>query len=169
MPVAVLSGNRNFPGRVHAACSTHAFLASPPLVVAFALAGERRSRHPERADRPGRTGGRCASRDLWPTEDGDRAALARGCRPDDFADAYADAEASAGLAALEAPDGAALSLGSRLRPICAARRSSRSRPSERRLGRYVAQPLIVLGDDITTDHISPAGAIPRQERGRPTT
>jgi aconitate hydratase len=95
--------------------------------------------------------------DLWPSE-AEIAAVARiALDPADYAPAYAAAEASAAWAALEAPS-------TPLYPWDAGSTYLRRPPfarldAEARLGRYVATPLMVLGDDITTDHISPAGAI----------
>ncbi|MHC4042193.1 aconitate hydratase AcnA [Bradyrhizobium sp. 23AC] len=156
-PVAVLSGNRNFPGRVHAQVE-NSFLASPPLVVAFALAGD--ARRDILHDPIGRsTDGRDIQlSDLWPCGAEIDAALAQARDTTDYATAYEAAEASPDWAALDAPIDA-------LFPWDQASTYIRRPPfagqgKGARLGRYVATPLLVLGDDITTDHISPAGAIP---------
>jgi aconitate hydratase len=157
-PVAILSGNRNFPGRVHPQIED-AFLASPALVVAYALAGDAAidiARDPIGCDaqcRPVRLD------DLWPSGAEIDAVAALAMRPDDYAAAYELAEASPAWAALPAAD-------TPLYPWNASSTYLRRPPFARverepRLGRYSAAPLIVLGDDITTDHISPAGAIPR--------
>jgi aconitate hydratase len=158
-PVAVLSGNRNFPGRVHPQLEL-AFLASPPLVVAFALAGD--VLRDIQRDPLGRTAGGATVRlaDLWPDSAEIDAALARARDRDDCDVAYGAAEASRDWADLEAPDGA-------LFPWNDASTYIRRPPfagfgDGTRLGHYAAAPLLVLGDDITTDHISPAGAIPQQ-------
>jgi aconitate hydratase len=150
-PVGILSGNRNFPGRVHPRIED-AFLASPALVVAYALAGDAAidiARDPI---------GHAWLGDLWPSGAEIDAVAAQAMRPEDYAAAYEAREASAAWAALPAPGGA-------LYPWDAAstylRRPSFARiEREDRLGQYRAAPLIVLGDDVTTDHISPAGAIP---------
>jgi aconitate hydratase len=155
-PVAVLSGNRNFPGRVHTQVE-NAFLASPPLVVAFALAGDalRDILH----DPIGRStaGENIRLADLWPTGAEIDAALAVARDATDYSTAYDAAEASADWAALDAPretlfpwDQASTYI--RRPPFASLGKGTR-------LGRYAATPLLVLGDDITTDHISPAGAI----------
>ena len=159
LQAAVLSGNRNFPGRVHPQLEA-GFLASPPLVVAFALAGdvERDILRDDIAP-----GVRLA--DLWPTGAQIDAALAAAADPRDVAAAYDEAEASRLWADLGAPD-------TPLFPWDAASTYIRRPPfaamdAGNRLGRYAARPLLVLGDDITTDHISPAGAIPAaSEAGR---
>ncbi len=159
LQAAVLSGNRNFPGRVHPQLEA-GFLASPPLVVAFALAGdvERDILRDDIAP-----GVRLA--DLWPTGAEIDAALAAGADPRDFAAAYDEAEASRLWSDLDAPATALFpwdeaSTYIRRPPFASAGDGTR-------LGRYTARPLLVLGDDITTDHISPAGAIPASgEAGR---
>ena len=155
---AVLSGNRNFPGRVHALVD-HAFLASPPLVVAFGLAGSVDldiSREPVGR---GRHGEPVFLKDLWPGEEEIAAAHAEALDADDFVKAYADVGGGPAWAALEAPTGRAFPVGSPLDlPPAPAVRGAPKRASG--VEELEAQPLIVLGDDITTDHISPAGAIP---------
>jgi aconitate hydratase len=159
VPVAVLSGNRNFPGRIHPRLEA-AFLGSPPLVVAFALAGD--INRNILADPIGRTSAGTAVRlaDLWPTDEEIDAALAPALHRDDYDDCYGRAEASADWAALEAP-------GTALFPWDGASTYIRRPPfagfgAGTRLGSYRAHALMVLGDDVTTDHISPAGAIPEQ-------
>ncbi len=163
-PVGILSGNRNFPGRVHPQIDD-AFLASPPLVVAYALAGDAAidiASDPIGHDAAGRA---IRLADLWPSGEEIDAVLAHAVRADDFAPAYDAAEASAAWAALAAPSGALYpwhhdSTYLRRPPFVRA-------DAESRLGRYIAAPILVLGDDVTTDHISPAGAIPRDgEAGR---
>jgi len=153
LQVAVLSGNRNFPGRVHPQLDA-GFLASPPLVVAFALAGdvERDILRDEIA--PG-----VRLSDLWPKGEEIDAALARAGDAGDFAAAYDRAEASELWRDLDAPDTA-------LFPWDPASTYIRRPPfadfAKPRAQRVMAAPILVLGDDITTDHISPAGAIPRK-------
>jgi aconitate hydratase len=161
-PVAVLSGNRNFPGRVHSDLEA-GFLASPPMVVAFALAGD--------VDRDifidpiGHQDGRAVHlADLWPTGPEIDDAM-KAVDPNDIAPAYDRAEASEVWRALQAPDTPLFpwndaSTYIRRPPFAAA-------DQETCIGHFVAHPLLVLGDDMTTDHISPAGQIPAQgEAGR---
>ncbi|MDB5737510.1 MAG: aconitate hydratase domain protein [Sphingomonas bacterium] len=155
-PVGILSGNRNFPGRVHPLIED-AFLASPPLVVAFALMGDAArdiSRDPIGAASDGRV---IRLADLWPSGAEIDAVAAEAMRPGDYAPAYDAAEASTAWANLAVPTGA-------LYPWEATSTYLRRPPFARvdtqtRLGTYAATPILVLGDDITTDHISPAGAI----------
>jgi aconitate hydratase len=156
VPVAVLSGNRNFPGRVHPQLEA-GFLASPPLVVAFALAGDVCRdilSDPIARSADGREIGLA---DLWPTGAEIDAALASAADIGDFASAYAQAEASEAWSRLDAPS-------TPLFPWNQASTYIRRPPfagfgKGTRLGTYEAQPILVLGDDITTDHISPAGQI----------
>lgn len=157
LPVAVLSGNRNFPGRVHPQLEA-GFLASPPLVVAFALAGD--VNRNILADPIGRSasGEDIRLADLWPTGDEIDAALAMAIDAGDYDTSYDEAEASDTWRVLDAP-------GTPLFPWNENSTYIRRPPfagfgKGTLLGTYAAQPLLVLGDDITTDHISPAGAVP---------
>ncbi|TPG47073.1 aconitate hydratase AcnA [Roseomonas nepalensis] len=156
-PVAVLSGNRNFPGRVHAAIES-ALLASPPLVVAYAVAGRAGidvARDPLATGADGRL---VHLRDLWPRAAEIDAVASGALDPADIAAAGAEADASAAWAELDAPatprfpwDPASTYL--RRPPFVT------FGPAGTPAGTLDAHPLMVLGDDITTDHISPAGAI----------
>jgi aconitate hydratase len=163
-PVAVLSGNRNFPGRVHRRI-TEAYLASPPLVVAYALAGDFDRRIETEPVGHSPTGQAVYLHELWPADDEVDAVVALVGRPTDVATAYDCAESNSSWAALAAPTGP-------LYPWNPASTYLRPPPfatvdAPTRLGRYTAHPLLVLGDDVTTDHISPAGAIPAaSEAGR---
>jgi aconitate hydratase len=155
-PVAVLSGNRNFPGRVHPQIEA-SFLASPPLVVAYALAGD--VNRDIVSDPIGRAAnGRAVHlRDVWPTGAEIDQAVTDSVSTDDFAKAYEQAEENEIWRRLDAPSAP-------LFPWDEASSYIRRPPfasalGESRLGSYVAHPLLVLGDDVTTDHISPAGQI----------
>lgn len=156
-PVAVLSGNRNFTGRIHPDLDL-GFLMSPPLVIAFALAGDAEkdlSREPVQVAADGRS---VYLADLWPSEAEIDAALAAGLRPDDYRAAFKIASANPTWQALQSPASPrfpwdASSTALRRPPFASIDAGSQ-------LGRYVAHPLLVLGDDVTTDHLSPASAIP---------
>ncbi|MEN4921678.1 aconitate hydratase AcnA [Achromobacter spanius] len=156
-PVAVLSGNRNFTGRIHPDLDL-GFLMSPPLVVAFALAGDAEkdlSREPVQVAPDGRA---VYLSDLWPADADIDAALAAGLRPGDYRAAFKIASANPAWQALQSPDSARFpwddaSTALRRPPFASIDAGSQ-------LGRYVAHPLLVLGDDVTTDHLSPASAIP---------
>jgi len=154
--VAVLSGNRNFPGRIHPDLDL-AFIMSPPLVVAFALAGDAaRNLRDEGIPAPG--GAAVPLDALWPTEAEIDAAVLAAVEPADFAAAFREASRAPAWNALPAQQGACFrwdpaSTILRRPPFASAEAGSR-------LGRFVAHPLLVVGDDVTTDHISPASAIP---------
>ncbi|CAN7722634.1 aconitate hydratase AcnA [Variovorax paradoxus] len=157
-PVAALSGNRNFPGRVHPDLDL-GFLMSPPLVIAFALAGD--AERDLRVDPVQITakGKPVYLRDLWPSAEEIEIALARSQDPSDYPRAFAIATGNPLWHALAAPD---TELYPWNRASTALRRPPFAALSEgSMLGRYSAYPLLVVGDDITTDHISPASAIPK--------
>ena len=156
-PVAVLSGNRNFPGRVHPDMDL-GFLMSPPLVIAFALAGDAEvdlSREPIQTNVQGRE---VRLSDLWPTREEVAAVLSAAADPGDFRREFTLASRNPAWHALEAPQTARFqwnpaSTALRRPPFASVDQGTQ-------LGRYAAHPLLVVGDDITTDHISPASAIP---------
>ncbi len=160
-PVAVLSGNRNFPGRVHPDLDL-GFLMSPPLVVAFALAGDAEidlGADPVQIAPDGEPVRLAA---LWPSREEIAQHLAQGLDAQDFRREFARASANPAWQALQAPDSARFpwdeaSTALRRPPFAAFAAAPQAAPQ---LGRYTAQPLLVLGDDVTTDHISPASAIP---------
>ena len=157
-PVAVLSGNRNFPGRVHPDLDL-GFLMSPPLVIAFALAGTAEidlGHDPVQMTQDGQP---VYLKDLWPSRNEVDTLVRQGLQPDDFPRAFAHASLNPVWHGLHVPKTA-------LYPWDPASTALRRPPfaslSERSLlGHYSAYPLMVLGDDITTDHISPASAIPK--------
>jgi len=157
-PVAALSGNRNFPGRVHPDLDL-GFLMSPALVIVFALAGdaERDLRVDPVQVLPG--GKPVYLVDLWPSHEEVAQALQLSQDPQDYRRCFTLAAANPLWHALQAPD-------TELYPWSPASTALRRPPfaalSEGSLlGSYSAFPLLVIGDDITTDHISPASAIPR--------
>jgi aconitate hydratase len=157
-PVAVLSGNRNFPGRIHPELEL-GFLMSPPLVIAFALAGNAEldlGTDPVQYDAYGRP---VHLHDLWPRSGEVDALLAAALRPDDFRRAFARAGLNPAWQGLQVPDTPLFpwdpaSTALRRPPFAALSEGSQ-------LGHYTAYPLLVVGDDVTTDHISPASAIPK--------
>jgi aconitate hydratase len=159
VPVAVLSGNRNFPGRVHPLLSA-GFLASPPMVIAYALAGT--IDLDIQADPIGRSsdGKNVYLRDLWPAAAEIEAAYTLAANSDDFPEAFANARQSKLWKDVETISGDIWpfdQLSTYLqRPPFADFASAQD------LGKLTARPLLVLGDDITTDQISPAGAIPAE-------
>ena len=156
-PVAVLSGNRNFPGRVHPDMDL-GFLMSPPLVIAFALAGDAErdfAVEPVQVTTDGRA---VFLHELWPTREEVAAHLERATDPGDFRRAFALASQNPQWQALAAPSTPLFPWDPKSTALKRPPFASLDQGSQ--LGRYIAQPLLVLGDDITTDHISPASAIP---------
>ena len=157
-PVAVLSGNRNFEGRVHPDLEL-GFLMSPPLVIAFALAGDAARNLRDEPVQVRGDGVAVRLADLWPSDAEIDACLALGLRAEDFRRDFERAARNPAWHALPSPSGARYPWDERSTILRRPPFASAAEGSQ--LGRYVAHPLLVLGDDITTDHISPAGAIPR--------
>jgi aconitate hydratase len=155
--VAILSGNRNFPGRVHPDLEL-SFIMSPPLVVAFGLAGDGERNLRTEPVQIAPSGQAVYLKDLWPTREEIAAHLALAADPADYRRDFEIASRNPLWHALKAPDTPlfpwdAASTTLRRPPFAAVTQGSQ-------LGHYSAYPLLVLGDDITTDHISPASAIP---------
>ncbi len=162
---SVLSGNRNFEARVHASVRAN-YLMSPPLVVAYALAGRMDIDLATEPLGAASDGTPVFLRDIWPTTReiadtvADRAS-ARACsaRPTPTSSAAANCGASCRFRPASA------SPGNPLRPTCASRRTSTAcRARRRRRSRRSdgARVLAWLGDSVTTDHISPAGSIGKE-------
>ena len=155
--VAILSGNRNFPGRVHPDIEL-SFIMSPPLVIAFGLAGDAQRNLAEQPLQIGAHGQPVYLKDLWPTHEEISQHLASGTQPLDFKRDFDIATANPLWQALQSPQSARFpwdekSTILRRPPFAAVDAGSQ-------LGQYTAYPLLVVGDDVTTDHISPASAIP---------
>lgn len=156
-PVAVLSGNRNFPGRIHPDLEL-GFLMSPPLVIAYALAGDAMIDFEKTSLGRDEQDNDVFLHDIWPTRDEIAYALKQGVDKQDFSRDFAQASRNELWEALDAPDTLRfpwdpLSTTLRRPPFASLDQGSQ-------LGSYLAFPLMVLGDDVTTDHISPASAIP---------
>ncbi len=157
---SVLSGNRNFEGRIQAQVRAN-YLASPPLVVAYALAGTMRidlttdpiGKDPSGAD--------VYLRDLWPSEREIQAAQAGAVTAGSFRRAYADVFAGdERWRALQAPAGDRFEWSDestyiRNPPFFEGLSLSPAPPADIAGARVLA----LLGDSVTTDHISPAGSI----------
>ena len=160
----VLSGNRNFEGRIHSLVKAN-FLASPPLVVAYALAGTvdiDLQNDPIAQDADGQD---VYLKDLWPTKAEIQDAIDRAVTPEQYAALYEGIEDSnPRWNAIDTSDGAVydwqddstyiqeppffLDVTGDVPAIAPV---------------HGARALAVLGDSVTTDHISPAGAIPKSE------
>jgi aconitate hydratase len=157
---SVLSGNRNFEGRIHAEVKAN-FLASPPLVVAYALAGRIDidwSLEPLGTDSAGQP---VFLRDLWPTQQEVRQAIDRCVRSELFRKEYGQAqEGDEHWRALEVPQGNLFAWDPTStfvkHPPYFVNMAPEPAPVQDIRG---ARVLALLGDSITTDHISPAGSI----------
>ncbi len=158
--VAVLSGNRNFEGRVHPEVRMN-YLASPPLVVAYAIAGRvdfDPYREPLAQDAEGRD---VYLKDLWPSQAEIRRAIAEHVRREEFVESYAHIfDGDEHWRSLEAPHSETFqwdpqSTYIRKPPYFEGMSLTPPPVTEIRGARVLA----LLGDSITTDHISPAGAI----------
>ncbi|WP_025557035.1 Fe/S-dependent 2-methylisocitrate dehydratase AcnD [Vibrio parahaemolyticus] len=150
---AVLSGNRNFDGRIHP-YAKQAFLASPPLVVAYALAGTIRFDIERDALGTDQNGKPIYLNDLWPSDEEIDAVVDKHVKPEQFNQVYIqmfkldDAEKSSS----PLYDWRPMSTYIRRPPYWEG-----ALAGERTLSGM--RPLAVLGDNITTDHLSPSNAI----------
>ncbi|MGY0561618.1 Fe/S-dependent 2-methylisocitrate dehydratase AcnD [Luteimonas sp. A277] len=152
--VAVLSGNRNFDGRIHP-YAKQAFLASPPLVIAYAIAGTVRFDIEKDVLGVDADGNEVRLKDLWPSDEEIDAVVKASVKPEQFRRVY------------EPMFRLAVDDGTRVEPLYDWRPMSTyiRRPpywegalaGERTMKGM--RPLAVLGDNITTDHLSPSNAI----------
>jgi aconitate hydratase len=157
---AVLSGNRNFEGRIHPLARA-SYLASPPLVVAFALAGRvdiDLTREPLGIDDDGK---KVFLADLWPSPDEIRSVIHDSIDPALFQTTYASVfEGDDRWRALPIPDGDRYDWDPRstyiARPPFFEGMTMDLPPASDVVD---ARALVVVGDSVTTDHISPAGSI----------
>ena len=157
---AVLSGNRNFEGRIHPLVRA-SYLASPPLVVAFALAGTVDIDLTTQPLGVGTDGRPVFLTDLWPSAEEIRTTVGSAVSSDLFRAAYASVfDGDARWRSLDIPTGD--------RYLWAANSTYVARPPffmglrpepEPVAGIASARVLALLGDSVTTDHISPAGSI----------
>ena len=151
---AVLSGNRNFDGRIHPHAK-QAFLASPPLVVAYAIAGTMRFDIEQDALGSDKDGNPITLKDIWPTDEEIDAIVNASVKPEQFKSIY------------EPMFNVKVEMGEQIKPLYDWREMSTyiRRPpywegalaGERTMKGM--RPLAVLGDNITTDHLSPSNAI----------
>ncbi|MGH9540953.1 MAG: aconitate hydratase AcnA [Terriglobales bacterium] len=154
---AVLSGNRNFEGRIHPQVRAN-YLASPPLVVAYALAGDMNLDLTTEPLGEGRDGKPVFLRDIWPSPAEIEATIEASVKPEMFAREYSNVyEGDANWKSLPASGGdlygwAPDSTYIKNPPFFAA-------PGPARQAIQQARVLAWLGDSVTTDHISPAGNI----------
>ncbi|GAA4889638.1 Fe/S-dependent 2-methylisocitrate dehydratase AcnD [Ferrimonas pelagia] len=151
---AVLSGNRNFDGRIHP-YAKQAFLASPPLVVAYALAGTMRFDIEQDVLGQDHSGNDVTLKDLWPSDEAIDAVIAQSVKPEQFRSVYTP------MFDLSVDYGDDISPLYDWRPQTTYIRRppywEGALAGERTLKGM--RPLAVLGDNITTDHLSPSNAI----------
>ncbi|WP_104655998.1 Fe/S-dependent 2-methylisocitrate dehydratase AcnD [Ralstonia insidiosa] len=151
---AVLSGNRNFDGRIHP-YAKQAFLASPPLVVAYAIAGTVRFDIERDSFGTDANGKPILLKDLWPTDEEIDAIVRASVKPEQFRKVYIPMfEQRSAAVANVSPlyDWRPQSTYIRRPPYWEG-----ALAGERTL--QGLRPLAVLGDNITTDHLSPSNAI----------
>ncbi|MEB0140055.1 MULTISPECIES: Fe/S-dependent 2-methylisocitrate dehydratase AcnD [unclassified Undibacterium] len=151
---AVLSGNRNFDGRIHP-YAKQAFLASPPLVVAYAIAGTIRFDIEKDVLGIDAAGLPVTLKDIWPSDAEIDAIVASSVKPEQFRKVYIP------MFAKQADDGSSVSPLYDWRPATTYIRRppywEGALAGERTMKGMRA--LAVLGDNITTDHLSPSNAI----------
>ena len=157
MVASVLSGNRNFEGRVHEEVRTN-WLASPPLVVAYALAGTTRINLAEDPIGEGADGGPIYLRDIWPSNQEVRDAIDQ-VSAEMFERQYADVfTGPPSWQAIDVSDADTYTWENSTyikQPPFFSVGASLDQGVDVQKARVIA----VLGDSVTTDHISPAGAI----------
>ena len=157
---SVLSGNRNFEGRIQQDVRAN-YLASPPLVVAFALAGwitTDITKEPLGHDRAGKP---VYLDDIWPTEAEIQQTMLRAVTADMFRRSYADVfKGDERWQGLQVPEGSRFAWEAQStyvrRPTFLEGMTMQPAPLKDITG---ARVLALLGDSVTTDHISPAGSI----------
>ncbi|ORE89346.1 aconitate hydratase [Oceanococcus atlanticus] len=151
---AVLSGNRNFDGRIHP-YAKQAFLASPPLVVAYAIAGTVRFDIEKDVLGHDADGQPVTLKDIWPSDEEIDAVVAASVKPEQFRAVYDpmfnfEIVEDEGLSPLY--DWREMSTYIRRPPYWEGAMAAKNSLTGLR-------PLAVLGDNITTDHLSPSNAI----------
>ncbi len=158
---SVLSGNRNFEARVHSSIKAN-FLMSPPLVVALALAGRVDLDPANDPIGTGSDGKPVYLKDIWPSQDEIQECILKGLKPEMFVSKYSELnEANPEWNAIESTSGSRFgwredSTYIQLPPFF----EDFSMTPGKIEAMENMRPLAILGDSVTTDHISPAGAFP---------
>jgi aconitate hydratase len=155
---SVLSGNRNFEGRIHPQTKGN-YLASPPLVVAYALAGSMKADLLNDPIGTGEEGQSVYLRDIWPSNKDIRDVIDVALKPEMFRKRYANiSEGNKEWREIETASGQTYTWGADSTYV--------RHPTFFESGGATgfadvigARPLAILGDSVTTDHISPAGSI----------
>jgi aconitate hydratase len=159
---AVLSGNRNFEARVHPQVRAN-YLASPVLVVAFALAGRVDIDLDRESLGTGRDGRPVYLREIWPSPEEVQAAMRSALKPELFERRYGSVfEGDATWQGLQVPEGSRYAWNPASTYVQEPPFFAALPPEPPALQDIAgARVLAVLGDSVTTDHISPAGSIPK--------
>ncbi|MCG8517271.1 MAG: Fe/S-dependent 2-methylisocitrate dehydratase AcnD [Pseudomonadales bacterium] len=151
---AVLSGNRNFDGRIHP-YAKQAFLASPPLVVAYAIAGTIRFDIEKDALGYDQQGNPVTLKDIWPSDEEVDAIVSKAVKPEQFRETYIpmfditrDSQAQSDPLYQWRPTSTYIRRPPYWEGALAGEKNLKG-----------MRPLAVLGDNITTDHLSPSNAI----------
>jgi aconitate hydratase len=157
---SVLSGNRNFEARVHQSVRAN-FLMSPPLVVAFALAGRINIDVTSEPLGKGRRGEDVYLRDIWPTLEEIESVIQAAYDPETYRRLYSDfAEQNPLWNEIPSTEGLVYDWDSQSTYIQEPPYFEKfSTATEQVCNVRGARPLAIFGDSVTTDHISPAGAI----------
>src|SRR4051795_118291 len=159
---SVLSGNRNFEGRIHPEVKMN-YLASPPLVVAYALAGRMDRNLVDEPLGQGRDGDDVYLRDIWPTQREIHGLIESSVKSEMFRKSYGDTlfEGDEEWQAVEVPSGDRYAWDPESTYVKRPPYFEDMPPEAREDFDAIegARVLALLGDSVTTDHISPAGAI----------
>jgi aconitate hydratase len=159
--VAVLSGNRNFEGRIHPLVRAN-YLASPPLVVAYALAGRMDMDLTTESLGSDSAGKPVYLRDIWPTPQEIESAVRDSVTSEMYSKEYANVfEGDAHWKSMPVPEGDLYRWDPKSTYIKQPpffENMPKTPPSLADI--HGARVLAILGDSVTTDHISPAGSIP---------
>jgi aconitate hydratase len=157
---AVLSGNRNFEGRIHAQVRAN-YLASPPLVVAYALAGSVRHNLASEPLGEGAGGQPVYLRDIWPSNKEVADTVASAVRREDFQNRYSNVfEGPPEWRAVTGAVGMTYDFDDRSTYLALPPYFENMPKEPAPLNDVTgARELAIFGDSITTDHISPAGSI----------
>ena len=159
--VAVLSGNRNFEGRIHPLVRAN-YLASPPLVVAYALAGRMDMDLTTESLGSDSAGKPVYLRDIWPTPQEIESTVRDSVTSEMYAKEYANVfEGDARWKSMPVPEGDLYKWDAKSTYIKQPpffENMPKAPPALADI--HSARVLAILGDSVTTDHISPAGSIP---------
>jgi len=158
---AVLSGNRNFEGRINPIVKAN-YLASPPLVVAYALAGTVDRDLTREPIGTGRDGQPVMLKDIWPTQKEIETAMAKAVKPEMFKARYGNVfEGNPAWNQIAVKRSELYPWSERSTYIQNPPYFEEFGPEPKPIGDIRgARVLVLLGDSVTTDHISPAGSIP---------